>query len=77
MSGVTNQEEDKKPTDQSAHINLKVKGQVSLILSLIMTSRLLIFTIKFSESILGLSIYTMSYFVHYFLIEKRDKLSGV
>lgn len=28
MSGVTNQEEDKKPTDQSAHINLKVKGQV-------------------------------------------------
>ncbi|KAK2987029.1 hypothetical protein RJ640_004755 [Escallonia rubra] len=26
MSGVTNQEEDKKPTDQ-AHINLKVKGQ--------------------------------------------------
>ena len=30
MSGVTNQEEDKKPTDQSAHINLKVKGQVSL-----------------------------------------------
>lgn len=29
MSGVTNQEEDKKPTDQ-AHINLKVKGQVSL-----------------------------------------------
>ncbi|KAF3943126.1 hypothetical protein CMV_030279 [Castanea mollissima] len=27
MSGVTNQEEDKKPTDQSAHINLKVKGQ--------------------------------------------------
>ena len=32
MSGVTNsqQEEDKKPNDQSAHINLKVKGQVSL-----------------------------------------------
>lgn len=32
MSGVTNQqsaEEDKKPGgDQSAHINLKVKGQV-------------------------------------------------
>uniref|UniRef100_A0A2C9UDU6 Small ubiquitin-related modifier n=2 Tax=Manihot esculenta TaxID=3983 RepID=A0A2C9UDU6_MANES len=28
MSGVTtNQEEDKKPADQSAHINLKVKGQ--------------------------------------------------
>ncbi|CAL5390398.1 unnamed protein product [Camellia sinensis] len=27
MSGVTNQEEDNKPTDQSAHINLKVKGQ--------------------------------------------------
>nr|ATZ71030.1 small ubiquitin-related modifier [Litchi chinensis] len=29
MSGVTNQEEDKKPNDQSgqAHINLKVKGQ--------------------------------------------------
>ncbi|KAK4804227.1 hypothetical protein SAY86_004044 [Trapa natans] len=27
MSGVTNQEEDKKPGDQSAHINLKVKGQ--------------------------------------------------
>ena len=28
MSGVTNQEEDKKPTEQSAaHINLKVKGQ--------------------------------------------------
>ncbi|CAN6694758.1 unnamed protein product [Malus baccata var. baccata] len=27
MSGVTNQEEDKKPTDQAAHINLKVKGQ--------------------------------------------------
>ncbi|KAI4307966.1 hypothetical protein L6164_031090 [Bauhinia variegata] len=26
MSGVTN-EEDKKPTDQAAHINLKVKGQ--------------------------------------------------
>ena len=34
MSGVTNQEEDKKPTDQSAHINLKVKGQVSLSLSI-------------------------------------------
>ena len=36
MSGVTNsqQEEDKKPNDQSAHINLKVKGQVSLSLSL-------------------------------------------
>lgn len=77
MSGVTNQEEDKKPTDQSAHINLKVKGQVSLILSLIMTSRLLIFTTKFSESILGLSIYMMSYFVNYFLIEKMDKLPGV
>lgn len=46
MSGVTNQEEDKKPTDQAAHINLKVKGQVSLILSLIMTSRLLLFTRK-------------------------------
>jgi hypothetical protein len=31
MSGVTGQpqEEDKKPNDQSAHINLKVKGQVS------------------------------------------------
>ncbi|KAH9744968.1 Small ubiquitin-related modifier 1 [Citrus sinensis] len=30
MSGVTNtpQEEDKKPNDQSAHINLKVKGQL-------------------------------------------------
>lgn len=28
MSGVTNQEEDKKPADQTAHINLKVKGQV-------------------------------------------------
>ncbi|PPD93648.1 hypothetical protein GOBAR_DD09397 [Gossypium barbadense] len=27
MSGVTNQEEDKKPADQTAHINLKVKGQ--------------------------------------------------
>ncbi|OVA20019.1 Ubiquitin domain [Macleaya cordata] len=28
MSGVTNQEEEKKPNDQSgAHINLKVKGQ--------------------------------------------------
>uniref|UniRef100_A0A5B7BAE8 Small ubiquitin-related modifier n=1 Tax=Davidia involucrata TaxID=16924 RepID=A0A5B7BAE8_DAVIN len=30
MSGVANQqaaEEDKKPSDQSAHINLKVKGQ--------------------------------------------------
>ena len=27
MSGVPN-EEDKKPTDQAAHINLKVKGQV-------------------------------------------------
>lgn len=30
MSGVTNQEEDKKPADQTAHINLKVKSQVSL-----------------------------------------------
>ncbi|GFY97568.1 small ubiquitin-like modifier 2 [Actinidia rufa] len=33
MSGVTNQppaEEDKKPNDQSAHINLKVKGQVQV-----------------------------------------------
>lgn len=29
MSGVTNQEEDRKPAaDQSGHINLKVKGQV-------------------------------------------------
>ncbi|MFQ6641940.1 hypothetical protein Gotur_014980 [Gossypium turneri] len=28
MTGVTNQEEDKKPADQTAHINLKVKGQV-------------------------------------------------
>ncbi|CAN1790457.1 Small ubiquitin-related modifier 1 [Linum perenne] len=27
MSGVTNQEEEKKPADQGAHINLKVKGQ--------------------------------------------------
>ncbi|KAL6196269.1 PREDICTED: small ubiquitin-related modifier 1 [Fragaria vesca subsp. vesca] len=27
MSGVTNQEEDKKPADQAAHINLKVKSQ--------------------------------------------------
>ncbi|CAN1339960.1 Small ubiquitin-related modifier 2 [Linum perenne] len=27
MSGVVNQEEDKKPADQGAHINLKVKGQ--------------------------------------------------
>ncbi|CAI0379378.1 unnamed protein product [Linum tenue] len=27
MSGVTNQEEDKKPADGAAHINLKVKGQ--------------------------------------------------
>ena len=27
MSGA-GQEEDKKPADQSAHINLKVKGQV-------------------------------------------------
>lgn len=34
MSGQT-QEEDKKPGDQSAaHINLKVKGQVSLYFSL-------------------------------------------
>ena len=35
MSGVTNtqQEEDKKPNDQSAHINLKVKGQVGWFLS--------------------------------------------
>lgn len=69
MSGVTNQEEDKKPTDQSAHINLKVKGQVYLTLSLIMTSRLLNFTRKkSSESLLGLSIYMMSYFVYNFLI---------
>ncbi|KAJ0047540.1 hypothetical protein Pint_15952 [Pistacia integerrima] len=31
MSGIGNppQEEDKKPNNQSAHINLKVKGQVS------------------------------------------------
>jgi uncharacterized membrane protein len=71
MSGVTNQEEDKKPTDQSAHINLKVKGQVSLILALIMTSRLLFFTRKkSSESLLGLLIYMMSYFVYNFLITK-------
>ena len=31
MSGVSvnrQQEEDKKPNDQSGHINLKVKGQV-------------------------------------------------
>jgi hypothetical protein len=29
-SGVANNEEDKKPTEQGgAHINLKVKGQVS------------------------------------------------
>ncbi|GMP53869.1 hypothetical protein CsSME_00019206 [Camellia sinensis var. sinensis] len=31
MSGVASQpaaEEDKKPNDQSAHINLKVKGQI-------------------------------------------------
>ena len=31
MSGVANpssQDEDKKPNDQSGHINLKVKGQV-------------------------------------------------
>ncbi|KAK1292065.1 Small ubiquitin-related modifier 1 [Acorus calamus] len=27
MSGAPNQEEDKKPADQSGHINLKVKGQ--------------------------------------------------
>lgn len=32
MSGVASQpqEEDKKPNDQGAHINLKVKGQVFL-----------------------------------------------
>uniref|UniRef100_A0A7N0TYP4 Small ubiquitin-related modifier n=1 Tax=Kalanchoe fedtschenkoi TaxID=63787 RepID=A0A7N0TYP4_KALFE len=28
MSGVTNQEEDKKPAQEGVHINLKVKGQV-------------------------------------------------
>lgn len=28
MSGVTDQEVDKKPADQAGHINLKVKGQV-------------------------------------------------
>ena len=27
-AGTGGQEEDKKPMDQSAHINLKVKGQV-------------------------------------------------
>uniref|UniRef100_A0A7N0ZZ03 Small ubiquitin-related modifier n=1 Tax=Kalanchoe fedtschenkoi TaxID=63787 RepID=A0A7N0ZZ03_KALFE len=27
MSGVTNQEEDKKPAQEGVHINLKVKGQ--------------------------------------------------
>jgi hypothetical protein len=33
-SGVANNEEDKKPTEQGgAHINLKVKGQVSQISS--------------------------------------------
>lgn len=31
MSGAApTQEEDKKPVDQSAHINLKVKGQVKI-----------------------------------------------
>lgn len=45
MSGVTNNnEEDKKPTEQGAHINLKVKGQVrSFVLSLLFISRVLIF----------------------------------
>ncbi|KAF2285715.1 hypothetical protein GH714_007354 [Hevea brasiliensis] len=28
MSGVTNQEEDKKPTEQAAHINLKDGNEV-------------------------------------------------
>ena len=31
MSGNPSQEEDKKPGDQAAHINLKVKGQVILL----------------------------------------------
>ena len=31
--GGGGQEEDKKPADQSAHINLKVKGQVRLIIN--------------------------------------------
>ncbi|KAK9268722.1 hypothetical protein L1049_000483 [Liquidambar formosana] len=50
MSGVTNQEEDKKPTDQAAHINLKVKGQVSslsLSLSLCLSYFLYIFRVLF------------------------------
>lgn len=35
MSGAAaTQEEEKKPMDQSAHINLKVKGQVRFFLSL-------------------------------------------
>ncbi|KAH7546779.1 hypothetical protein FEM48_Zijuj01G0237500 [Ziziphus jujuba var. spinosa] len=33
MSGVTNQEEDKKPSDQAAHINLKVKGQLKKLMN--------------------------------------------
>ena len=32
--GGAGQEEDKKPTDQGAHINLKVKGQVCFLICL-------------------------------------------
>lgn len=46
MSGA-GQEEDKKPVDQSAHINLKVKGQVRDILLLLRSSNSGVFVLCF------------------------------
>ncbi|CAD5329166.1 unnamed protein product [Arabidopsis thaliana] len=46
-----NQEEDKKPGDGGAHINLKVKGQVSLFLLLILDGNEVFFRIKRSTQL--------------------------
>ncbi|MQM18684.1 hypothetical protein Taro_051676 [Colocasia esculenta] len=42
MSGNPPQEEDKKPAEQSAHINLKVKGQKSIDLRVVFGFQLMI-----------------------------------
>ena len=60
MSGVTNtqQEEDKKPNDQSAHINLKVKGQVGFLLeklSLCLKVLMLLIFLSYVRSLLMFS----------------------
>ena len=63
MSG--SQEEDKKPGDQSAHINLKVKGQVSLFLPPFFPIRVFVPSLWYSSRVSNFWVIGVS-FTYYF-----------